>query len=177
MTQQTSDTGRRESQLEMCLRLRELNTKVALDPSSVTACHRLGEEARTRTSCILSVSDRKNGSKWDILANGMMTGKTGKGQDTINFSLDNVFINFQLTKKRMNLIHQCRLLQKQKPARPIAKHSVNQNGRITVLKTPGSGRWEEVKEMEHLAEMAGVAVPVPRQGQEAPEGKGQEQRR
>ena len=66
---------------------------------------------------------------------------TGRNSDTnTNFSQENVYINFQLTKKRSELCKEVRTARKN---RKIAKFGVDQNGRITV-KVNSSSKWVEV---------------------------------
>ena len=159
------DTGGRETDLEMCLRLIKSKTTVDLKKEDVVACHRLGDTDRTKFSYVIRINNRNNGTAWDTLANGMVTGKLGTGEAGINFDRNlNVYLNFQLTRKRMAISHQCRLLLKDKENKPIGKYSVNQNGKITVRKVSGQGKWLEVKDMEALAKIAGRPLPI-QQGQ------------
>jgi hypothetical protein len=161
LVQQTKEDGYKETELEMCLRLIEQKTTaVRLPKQDVVACHKLISKDANQHSYVLRVINRTNGSAWDQLANGMVTGKLGHYPHHINFTGDNIYLNFQLTKKRMDLTQQCRLLMKHKDGKKIAKYSVNQNGRITVMKVAGSKVWEEVKDMEKLAKISKFPLPI-----------------
>ena len=157
----TSASGSRETDLDMCIRLIRLKTTVTLRKEDVVACHRLGDIGKAKYSYVVRVNNRTNDSAWDILANGMVTGKIGRGQEGVNFDRNvNVYLNFQLTKPRMAIAHQCRMLLKDRVNKPIGKYSVNQNGRITVRKVAGQGQWIEVKDMEELAQISGRQLPI-----------------
>ena len=165
LVQENHHDGSREDEVDMIIRLIKKKTTVALKKESVLACHRLGEEGRKKQSYLVRISDHKNGSDWDTLATGMVTGKIGAGHGGTNFTKDNIHINFQLTNKRMELVHICRKLVKMDP-KPISKYSVNQNGRITVVKVAKSKKWEVVKDREQLAKIAGVQLPSLGEGME-----------
>ena len=104
-------SGGRETDLEMCLRLIQWKTTVSLQKEDVVACHRLGDTDRAKYSYVIRVNNHVNDRAWDKLATGMQTGKIGKGLSEVNFQKMNVYLNFQLTKKRMAITHQCRMLQ------------------------------------------------------------------
>ena len=169
LIQRNNQDGSRETELQMCVRLIGQKTSIYLKQEDVVACHRLGKDERNKNSFILSVIQRNNNSEWDRLAQGMVTGRIGKREEGINFTRDNIYVNFQLTKKRAQLVQQCRLLVKQEP-KPISKYSVNQNGQITVLKEGGSRRWEQVRDLEELARISGVELPIRRGRDQVPEG-------
>ena len=57
-----------------------------------------------------------------------------------NFSQDNVFLNFQLTKKRNELNKTVRQAKKDKK---ISKYGVDQNGRTTV-KVKANSKWDVI---------------------------------
>ena len=82
---------RSENDMEMVQRLVESKTGVWVHERDITACHPLGR--RERNSFILCISNRSPMSSWDIITRGMMSADN-------NFSYDNVFLNFQLTKRR-----------------------------------------------------------------------------
>ena len=161
LIQRNNPDGSRETELQMCVRLIGQKTTIYLKQEDVVACHRLGKDDRNKNSYILSVSQRNNNSEWDRLAQGMVTGRIGRREEGINFTRDNIYVNFQLTRKRAQLVQQCRLLVKQEP-KPISKYSVNQNGQITVLKEGGSRRWEQVRDLEELTRISGVELPIVR---------------
>ena len=88
----------RESMLEMVLRMVHTKTNVWIQPSDVIACHPIGK--RDSHTFILSVANRRPGSAWDQLTHGMATGE--------NFTRDDIFINYQLTKRRGELSKEVR---------------------------------------------------------------------
>ena len=147
-----------ENASEMCRRLIKEKTGVQILESDVTACHRLKDE----TSYILRVQNRLEGSAWETLSAGMITGKKEpkRGRDSPNFKKSNLYLNFQLTTSRSALVKQAKLArQKQK----LFKYSVNENGRITVVKDkPAAGqkaRWQTVRTMEELGHIVGQKLP------------------
>ena len=166
-------SGGRETDLEMCLRLIQWKTTVSLQKEDVVACHRLGDTDRAKYSYVIRVNNHVNDRAWDKLATGMQTGKIGKGLSEVNFQKMNVYLNFQLTKKRMAITHQCRMLLKDRENKPIGKFSVNQNGKITVRKVAGQGKWVEVKSMEELAKISGRQLPILQERHGGGQGAGQ----
>ena len=139
----SSNTRCVESALEMCCRLIKLKTGVEVPLSDITACHSLGNRG-TDTSYLIKFGNRKIGSAWDILAAGMLTGRNNSTKE--NFTDANVFLNFQLTKKKSELSKFVRL---SKSERKIMKYGTDQNGRITV-KINQSFPWVEVASSAEL---------------------------
>ena len=127
----------------MCCRLIKLKTGVEVPLSDITACHSLGNRG-TDTSYLIKFGNRKIGSAWDILAAGMLTGRNNSTKE--NFTDANVFLNFQLTKKKSEL---SKLVRLSKSERKIMKYGTDQNGRITV-KINQSCPWVEVASSAEL---------------------------
>ena len=111
-----------ETDLELVLRLVHMKTGVRINEHEVTACHPLGK--RDRNTFILSVHNRTPMSAWETITKGMMTADN-------NFSPDNIFINFQLTKRRGELSKEVRRAKKEKL---IKSYEIDSNGRIFIRK-------------------------------------------
>ena len=92
----------------------------------------------TDTSYLIKFGNRKSGSAWDLLSAGMLTGKNMVTKE--NFSDANVFLNFQLTKKKTQL---SKLVRVAKAERKIIKYGTDQNGRITV-RVNQTSPWVEI---------------------------------
>ena len=110
----------------MCTRLLKLNTGVDVPVHDIVACHALSKRGST-SSYIVRIVNRRPGSAWSILAAGMLTGKNSVTGS--NFTQENVFISFQLTKRKSDLVAAVKEARK---ARVISKYGIDQNGRITV---------------------------------------------
>ena len=85
----------------MCARLIFLKTGVTVPLTDIVACHVLSKQGSDSTY-IIRFGNRRPGSAWDIIASGMLTGRNKEYKD--NFRAANVFLNFQLTKKRAELV-------------------------------------------------------------------------
>ena len=109
-----------ESDLEMVLKLVQRKTGFWIEESEVTACHPLGR--REKNTFILSVHNRTPMSSWEAITKGMMTAEN-------NFSKDNIFINFQLTKQRGEI---CKEVRRAKKDNVIKSYEIDVNGRIYV---------------------------------------------
>ena len=128
---------RLEDQTELCCRLILLKTGVTIPLTDITACHPLSKKDAS-TSYIIRISNRKPGSAWDTLAAGILT---GRNKDTnSNFTNDNVYINFQLTKQRSLL---GKAVRQAKFDKKLLKYWIDQNGKITV-KLKSESKWVEV---------------------------------
>ena len=66
--------GKRESDTEMVVRIVKMKTGVEIDPSEVSACHKIGK--KENHAYVIRLNDRKFGSEWHNLSEGMMTGKS-----------------------------------------------------------------------------------------------------
>ena len=134
--------GKRESDSEMVIRIIKMKTGVEIAPDDVSACHQIGK--KDNHAYVIRLNNRKHGSAWHSLCEGMMTGKSVPGG---NFDKDvNLFLNFQLTKKRAKLAKAVRLARKEKR---IHKFYINQNGVIKVKRTI-EDNYAEVKSEDHL---------------------------
>ena len=109
-----------ETDLEMIQRLVELKTGVWVPARDITACHPLG--LREKNTFILSINNRSPLSAWDMITRGMLSPDN-------NFSKDNVFINFQLTKRRGDI---CKEVRQAKKDNIIKSYEIDTNGRIFV---------------------------------------------
>ena len=109
-----------ETDMEMIQRLIELKTGVWVSDRDIIACHPLGR--RERNSFIISINNRSPLSSWDMITRGMMSAEN-------NFSKDNIFLNFQLTKRRGDLAKEVR---KAKKDGVIKSYEIDMNGRIFV---------------------------------------------
>ena len=73
---------------------------------------------------------------------------TGKNSITgSNFTQDNIFLNFQLTKKKSELVSAVRDARK---AKTISKYGIDQNGRVSVKVRSTSKQWKEVATRSEL---------------------------
>ena len=150
----TTGCERQEDLTEMCCRLIYIKTGVLVPLQDISACHPLSKKSGS-TSYIIRISNRKPGSAWDILAAGLLTGKNKATQT--NFTDSNVYINFQLTKKRNEL---SKAIRDAKKARKVAKYGCDQNGRFTI-KAKSDSKWQEVKSIKELEDIhTQVKYPV-----------------
>ena len=132
-----------EDDTEMIVRLISANTGVNIPLVDISACHALNKQG-LNTRYILRVTNRKPGSAWQTLSAGLLTGKNSSTGD--HFTKANVFINFQLTKRRGDLAKEVR---KAKYDKGIVKYGTDQNGKITV-KVKDFSPWAEVTSIPHL---------------------------
>ena len=93
---------------------------VDLPEGDVSSCQRL-----LNGSVVLRVWNRKLGSAYEKMVEAI---KSGKNNDI------NVFFNFQLTRRRNNMLYEVRQLKKTKK---IAKYYSDENGNIKILKKLG----------------------------------------
>ena len=103
-----------------------MKTGVTVPVTDIVACHVLSKQGSDSTY-IIRFGNRRPGSAWDIIASGMLTGRNKESK--ANFTAANVFLNFQLTKKRAELVKVVRQAKKDKK---IVKYGTDQNGRVTV---------------------------------------------
>ena len=125
-----------ENDMDMIIRLVAMKTGISIEESDVIACHPLGR--RERNTYIISVNNRAPMSSWDMITNGMMTADN-------NFTRDNVFINFQLTKRRGEI---CKEVRKAKKDNLIKSYETDVNGRIRVKNN--DNRFVEIIEMKDI---------------------------
>ena len=133
-----------ESMVEMVLRLVHMKTAVRIPPGDVIACHPIGQ--RGSHTFILSLANRRPGSAWDIITHGMATGE--------NFSHHNIFINYQLTKRRGEL---SKGIRKLKTDNAIERYYVDANGRFFCYK-PGNNQKHEIKTLDDIKAITAAAT-------------------
>ena len=102
----------------------------------MAACHRFGK--KENHSYVLKIWNRKTFSPWDQLTRAMMAGK--------EISRKNIFVNFILTQRRTEISKQVRQAKKDNT---IHKYSVDQNGKVYVVKI-GETAYKEVKSVEDI---------------------------
>ena len=137
-----TDTQLSEESLSLTNHMISLvKTKLAVDlpPEDIQACHRL-----SNGSVLLCIWNRKIGSAWSQMVDRI---KMGKNSDI------NIYFNFQLTKKRSNLLYVVRNLRK---SNEISKYYTDENGYITVM----------VKKKEDGGEKLKVTYNVMKKGEE-----------
>ena len=140
--------GKRESDTDMIIRLILNKTGVTIDEKDVIACHQMGK--KESHTYVIRLGNRRQGSAWHILTEGMMTGKNPSSG--INFDKGvNLYLNFQLTKKRAKL---AKAVRQARTAQKIFKYYINQNGIIKVKKTNTfNDKYIEVKSEAQLNTM------------------------
>ena len=119
-----------------------------------------------RNAWILRIGNMAPGSGWEQLAAGMLSGHKPNSKEY--FENDGVFLNFQITQVKAKVLQQVKLARKLHKDK-LHKFSVNQNGRITILKTKTQWevgaqskreKWEEVKDLDHLKELVDLPFPL-----------------
>ena len=162
--------GRMETQVEVGQRMIQDTSGFQVKKEEVAAFHKM---PNTENSWIMTIKRSPEGA-WEALSAAMLC---GKWQDGEYFENTGVYLSFQLTKLRSKVLHQVRLARKEKL---LERFSVNQNGRITILRTkpprtePGQPRekehWEVVKDVEGLQRLlpqASFPLIDPRQEEQA----------
>ena len=141
---QTNDSVRLEYDHEMCIRVIKEKTGVQLHTSDVIACHSLPTKGNN-TSYILRVGNMRQGSSWEILAAGMLTGKNK--ETGLYFNQDyNLFLSFQLTNKRSTLL---KAVKDKRKVKVVKRYGVDQNGKVTIL-PEGASKFMVVNDISHL---------------------------
>ena len=131
---------RKENDLEMVLRLVHMKTGIWIEEKDVIACHPLGR--RERNTFILSVNNRAPDSAWDIISTGMVTGDKDK-----IFNKENVFINFQLTKRRGEI---CKEVRRAKKENLIKNYDIDANGKIFVKELGDEKKTVQISDLETI---------------------------
>ena len=116
-----------ESDVDLVSRLILQKTGITVPETDIMACHALPRRGGMEPSYIVRFGNRREGSAWDILAAGLLTGK--HKYTKAYFSKDPIYINFQLTKKNNDLM---KVVRKAKSDGQIMKYGVDQNARVTV---------------------------------------------
>ena len=164
--------GRVETPPEMCSRLIKEKTGCHIPPRDMMACHRIGFTDAKKNSWVVRVDNRLPDSGWEDLATGMVSGR--KPDRSYFNTNDGIFINYMLEPTKSDLLRQIRILRKK---RLVHKYSVNQNGRIMILKEksprslPGQGTarepWIEVKDLKTLrSNFLTISFPIEKERQE-----------
>ena len=134
-----------EDDTELCCRLIKIKTGVSVPIRDIIACHPLGKKGSN--ILLVRFGNRRPGSAWDVLANGMVTGRYKF--TNANFTDANVYLNFQLTKAKSELVKKVRTAKFEKN---IHKYGTDQNGRIT-LRVKNDSNWIEVSTDADLKEL------------------------
>ena len=102
---------------------------VNLPEEDIQAVHRLSTKVKSgqtqNEAFILRINNRRPGSAWHGIVQGIKTGAKVE---------ENVFFNFQLTKKRADILHKVRGLKKETK---IHKFYTDENGKIQILVKEG----------------------------------------
>ena len=131
---------RNESYLEACTRAIMAKTGVRVPAGDVYACHpisRRGVEANTMF--VIGFSNRRTHSAWDVLSNGLVTGKNHNGEF---FTSANLYISFQLTSRRAKLAKLAREALGSRGG--VARCKVDANGRVFVKMNSDAHTWQEI---------------------------------
>ena len=138
----------KESMVEMCIRAIETKTGIRVPLEDVSACHPLQRRGtEPNTTFVIRIWNRREGSAWEKLTAGLMTGRQPGGS---NFTNANLFINYQLTPMRGDLVKAVRTA---KVARRLHKYSVDANGRCFVQLDNRGSPWKEVTSKDSLETM------------------------
>ena len=129
---------RQESVTEMVVRLVKMKTGQEIPLQDISACHPIGR--KEANSFILCVTNRKPGSAWEAITSGMRKGFPGN---------HNIFINFQLTERRISLSKEVKLAKKDKL---IQKYSIDSNGKIWI-KPINKEIFKEVTSKDNLQKL------------------------
>ena len=127
-----------ETDTEMIQRLVEVKTGVWINECDITACHPLGR--RERNTFIICVSNRTPLSSWDMITRGMASADN-------NFTADNIFINFQLTKRRGEI---CKEVRQAKKDNVVKNYEIDANSRIFVRYVGGDTKAYEIINVEDI---------------------------
>ena len=136
----TTNSMRNETDTEMIVRLVKMKTGQEIPLQDIVACHPIGKNKESH-SYILSVANRKPGSAWDIITHGLRKGKS--------LSPDNIFINYQLTHRRIAISKEVKVAKK---TNIIQKYSIDANGKIWI-KPLNKESFKEVKSIDHLQKL------------------------
>ena len=135
----------RENAEELCTRLIKMKTGVEVPLEDISACHVLKRQG-ANASYIIRFHNMKPGSPWEAITAGMMTGKAlGK-----NFTDANVYLSFQVTHAKGELLKEARALRK---SNGIWKYSTDQNGKIAV-QAKKFGPWTHISSLPELKQIA-----------------------
>ena len=119
--QQLREDG--ESLTEHIIDLAKRKYDVSISGEDIQACHRL-----PNNQVILRLWKRTSNSSWSRLAGGIKSGMN---------SGFNVYFNFQLTKRRINLMYELRQLRR---GNRIRKFLTDENGQISIVIKEGGSK-------------------------------------
>ena len=137
---------RQETHLEACTRAIYAKTGIRVPAADVYACHPVPRrDVAPNTLFVICFSNRTSWSAWDMLANGLVSGKNGKGE---MFKDVNVYISFQLTARRALLAKEVR--QSLGSRGGVSRSKIDANGKISVKLTLDSHNWREVTGKDQL---------------------------
>ena len=125
----------KEDATSLCCRLIELKTGIRVPKEDISACHILKGQGEN-SSYIIRFHNLKPGSSWEALTAGLMTGKV----NGISFTDANVFINYQVTRERGQLL---KLAREARRSKSIHKYSTDQNGNISI-QSELRGKWNRI---------------------------------
>ena len=130
-----------ESDMEMVVRLVKEKTGHTIPEEDISACHRIGKN-KDSNSFVLCVWNRKSGSAWESITTGLR-----KGFETQNNS--NIFINYQLTNRRIAISKEVKMA---KQSKLIQKYSIDANGKIWI-KPINTENYKEVTSINNLQKL------------------------
>ena len=150
--------GSLEKETAMAIRIIANKTGVHLLEDDILACHRIGR--KEAPAYVIRILNQKAGTGWETLSAGMTSGRGPLG----NFINDDIFLNFQLTDGRRELLKNVREARKKEL---LKKFKVDANGKIWITKEKGLNgvmkklAWEEVKDLAGLSLTCGQVFPPP----------------
>ena len=162
LTPQTIQGGEvKESPTQLCNRAIRGLCGLEFKEVDVKACHRTSRFDRPPTY-VIKIDNWQANSTWDQLSTGLVNNRMRGAQDS--FPNTGVFINFQLTRRRVALLKEVGEARKRKK---VTKFKVDSNGRILV--TTGRGEagvyralpWVEVASLADLAKVTKEKLPLP----------------
>ena len=143
---QRNGSQAREDATELCTRLIKMKTGVTVPLLDISACHVLKRQG-SNASYIIRFHNMRPGSAWESITAGMMTGKNLDGQA---FSDANVYLSFQVTHAKGELLKEARALRSSKG---IWKYSTDQNGKIAI-QAKKFGPWTHISSLSELKVVA-----------------------
>ena len=143
---QRNGSQAREDAAELCTRLIKMKTGVTVPLTDISACHVLKKQG-ANANYIIRFHNMRPGSAWESITAGMMKGRTPDGTA---FSDANVFLSFQVTHAKGELLKEARALRASKG---IWKYSTDQNGKIAV-QAKKLGPWTHISSLPELKVVA-----------------------
>ena len=146
MAVKTKIGDRMETDMEMVVRLVRLKTGHTIPKEDISACHKIGKN-KDANAYVLCVTNRKPGSVWETITTGMRKGF--KDVDTNPSITNNIFINYQLTQRRIAVSKE---VKKAKKSHLIQKYSIDANGKIWI-KPINTETFKEVSSIDNLQKL------------------------